>query len=259
MKLFELKLKNFNSPRNTIFTNLTSIIMKSLILSLLLTPILFGGFTSAQEKNLFKKVREYSATLENEFDQIPDNHRQSLEQIGDYLLQKLQSNKDAKVLLISRHNSRRSHMGQLWLMTAAEYYGIGNVATFSGGIEPTELDSRVIRALKKCGFKISTTKRSENPTYLTSNGPGNSYMVFAKQYNGGQNPTSDFIAVVLSEVVNKKLETIPGADKKVPMLYEDLENFDGSPEEERKYDEGCRQIARAMFYVMQYTKKNLNI
>ena len=233
--------------------------MKILILLLLLNPILFGGFTPTKEKNLFKKVREYSATLENEFDQIPGKHRLLLEETGDYLLQKLQSDKDAKVLLISRHNSRRSHMGQLWLMTAAEYYSIDNVITFSGGIEPTELDSRVILAMKKCGFKITTTRRSENPTYLTSNGPGNSYMVYSKQYNGGQNPTNDFLAVVLSEVANKTLETVPGSDKKIALLYEDLENFDGTPEEEQRYDEGCRQIARDMFYIMHYTKGKLSI
>lgn len=232
--------------------------MKKLVSILCLVLMVSSTFNLFSQGKLNKKVLEYSASLENEFNQIPEAHRKSLEELGNYLFTKTQGDKDINVLLISRHNSRRSHMGQLWLMTAAEYYGIQDVHIFSGGIEPTELDSRVIRALKKCGFKVAGSSRTANPTYVISNGSGNSYMVFAKQYNGRENPSSNFVAVVLSEVANNTLETVPGADKKIPVLYQDLEHFDDTPEEEQKYDEGCRQIARDMFYVMHYVRK-LNI
>jgi arsenate reductase len=42
---------------------------------------------------------------------------------------------------------------------------------------------------------------------------------------------------------------IPGAEARIPIRYEDPKIFDGTPEEEARYDERSLQIASEMFYV----------
>ena len=47
---------------------------------------------------------------------------------------------------------------------------------------------------------------------------------------------------------------IAGAEKRIPITYEDPKAFDDSPLEEAKYDERSLQIASEMFYVFRQIK-----
>jgi hypothetical protein len=41
------------------------------------------------------------------------------------------------------------------------------------------------------------------------------------------------------------------------MPYDDPKYFDGTPSQNQKYDERCREIAREMFFIMDHVKQKL--
>jgi DNA gyrase inhibitor GyrI len=43
---------------------------------------------------------------------------------------------------------------------------------------------------------------------------------------------------------------VPGTSLRVAIPYEDPKKADGTPDEELRYDERCRQIAREMLYML---------
>ena len=47
---------------------------------------------------------------------------------------------------------------------------------------------------------------------------------------------------------------IPGAEKRIPLRYDDPKEFDDTPLEAQKYDERSRQIAAEMFYLFSKIK-----
>ena len=64
----------------------------------------------------------------------------------------LSSSNYANLNFICTHNSRRSHLSQLWAQTAAHYYNVENVYCFSGGTEATEFNRNAIDAIERAGF-----------------------------------------------------------------------------------------------------------
>ncbi|MEO0333397.1 MAG: protein-tyrosine-phosphatase, partial [Bacteroidota bacterium] len=177
--------------------------------------------------------------------------------LGDYLAETLTEWDEAQVLFICTQNSRRSHLGQIWLQTATQYYGLKNILVFSGGLEPTAFNERAANALDRAGFQVNSTQRqSGNPRYIVS--PGNDYPTtihYSKVYNDSQNPSIAFAAVMVCSEADKSCPTVSGADVRVPLPYEDPRYYDGTPSEEQKYDEASREIARHMLYLASYIKE----
>jgi arsenate reductase (thioredoxin) len=70
-------------------------------------------------------------------------------------------------------------------------------------------------------------------------------------------PKSEFGAVMVCSEADKSCPVVDGADIRVAMPYDDPKYFDGTPSQDLKYDERCKQIARDMFFVMDYVKTKL--
>jgi len=47
---------------------------------------------------------------------------------------------------------------------------------------------------------------------------------------------------------------VPGAEKRIPITFEDPKSFDGTPQQEEKYNERSMQIATEMAYVFSLIK-----
>ena len=47
---------------------------------------------------------------------------------------------------------------------------------------------------------------------------------------------------------------IPGAEKRIPVRYDDPKAFDNTPQQEEKYEERSNQIATEMLYVFSQIK-----
>jgi len=214
-----------------------------------------------EKPKFYKKLADYCATLPEEFSKISEERKSELKEFGDYIVGKKQSEKDVKITVICTHNSRRSHMGQLWLLTASAFYGVADIRVFSGGTEATAFNSRAVSSLERAGFQIEKTSSKngeDNPVYLAS--VGKSYpkiYMYSKKYDEKQNPKSEFAAVMVCSDADATCPLVPGADGRFAISFEDPKHYDNTPSEQTKYDERCRQIASEMFYVMDYVKKGL--
>lgn len=207
----------------------------------------------------YKTLDHYCSTLEAEADQITESRKEQLAELGAYIYKKKKAGKDLKITVICTHNSRRSHLGQIWLEAAAAYYHIGDIATASGGTVATAFFPRAVDAIKKAGFKVESDGSDDNPEYEVSLGEDfEPIKMFSKKYDHLINPTSAFAAIMVCTDADAACPFVAGADARFSIPYEDPKNFDGTPSAEKAYDERCRQIAREMFYAVKCAKDQLD-
>jgi arsenate reductase len=204
---------------------------------------------------LHPPLKNLASRLANEFKAIKAERIPLLEKLADYIVSNQKRKEATNLIFICTHNSRRSHISQLWAQTAAYVYGIENVFCYSGGTEATAFNPRAVRAMKEAGFRISIEKDGMNPAYLvnfTKELPP--VRVFSKVYDDEANPKKDFAAVMTCSHADENCPFIPGADLRVPLTYDDPKDFDGTPLEEDKYRERVMEIGREMFYVFAKVK-----
>lgn len=195
-------------------------------------------------------IRAYAEKLTQEFDQIPEERKRTLNKLTLYVKSKVNAGEKAKLTFICTHNSRRSHMSQIWAQTAAYFYDIEGVETYSGGTEATAFNERVVKALKEAGFVIITKEGGKNPVYevkFADDAPA--LLAYSKLYDGEGNPQEDFAAIMTCSQADENCPFIPGASLRIPIPYEDPKDFDGTRQEDEQYAERCHQIAREMFYL----------
>ncbi|HMO40953.1 MAG TPA: protein-tyrosine-phosphatase [Saprospiraceae bacterium] len=203
-------------------------------------------------------LQDYCQTLAAEFDQIDAERKIALEEIAAYIIEKRQAGEPVKITVICTHNSRRSHMGQLWLEAAAAWYGVAEVHGFSGGTEATAFNHRAVATMQHAGFQIETPDKNNNPRYhVTLSADDSPRILFSKRYDDAVNPAQGFAAVMVCTDADEACPIVPGAEKRFAIPYDDPKHFDDTPQESTKYDERCRQIAREFFYMMHVAKEKL--
>ena len=176
---------------------------------------------------------------------------QQLELLSRYIFNKISQGEAADLNFICTHNSRRSHLGQIWLQMAAAYYDIALVVAYSGGTEETAFNPRAVAALQRAGFAVEAGT-GENPRYKISSSLGNLHLVsFSKKYDHVENPKKEFCAVMTCSEADEACPVIFGANLRIKLLYEDPKSADGTDHERTAYDARCFQIATEMFYVMK--------
>jgi protein-tyrosine-phosphatase len=211
-----------------------------------------------KKPNFPEKLAKYCQSLESEFSQIPTERKESLQELANYISQKLDNQLVIKITVICTHNSRRSHFGQIWLKTAAIYYGIPNIETFSGGTEATAFNLRAVKALENIGFQIEKNTAEKNPIYTVSiDNQGFTQKMFSKKYDDAFNPQQGFCALMVCTDADEACPMVRGAEKRISMPYEDPKKYDETALESAKYAERCREIARDMFWVLAQIKASV--
>ena len=190
-----------------------------------------------------------------DFDQIPQERKDLLKSLTNYIQGKRNEKHPVQLIFICTHNSRRSHISQIWAQTAAEYYGIEGVKTFSGGTEATAFNPRAVKAMQKAGFKIDKNGDDTNPRYSVKLSDSVGVKAFSKKYDETPNPSENFCAVMTCGHADENCPFIPGAKARIPLTYDDPKDFDGTALEEAKYDERCRQIGTEIFYAFSLVGK----
>lgn len=197
----------------------------------------------------------YVEQVTSEFDQIPEERKVVLTTLALYVSTKRSPGEAARLTFICTHNSRRSHMAQLWTQAAAYYYQHKGIETYSGGTEATAFNPRAVKAMQKAGFTIKTLNEGENPLYAVSFAGGvPGIEAFSKKYDDPLNPQQDFAAIMTCSGADNNCPFIPGASLRIPIPYDDPKAFDDTVQEEVKYDERCHQIAREMFFMVSKVK-----
>tara|TARA_Y100001972_G_scaffold126580_1_gene180724 strand:- start:17872 stop:18498 length:627 start_codon:yes stop_codon:yes gene_type:complete len=199
-----------------------------------------------QKTTMLPALEKTIETAKNQ--DIAEDRKQILAPLIVYIQGKLDQKADVNLNFICTHNSRRSQFSQIWAQTAADYYGIP-VKSFSGGVEVTAFNERAVASVKRSGFKV-TSKGDTNPDYTVFHSDTHEGIsLFSKLFDDPVNKSDHFAAVMTCSHADENCPFIPGAEKRIPVLYEDPKAFDDTPEEAKKYDERSMQIAAEMLYV----------
>jgi hypothetical protein len=195
-------------------------------------------------------VRYVEARVE-EFDDISTDRRELLGQLGSWVSNRSRAGGPTDLVFICTHNSRRSHMAQIWAQVAAAWYGVDGVTTYSGGTEATAFNPRAVAALARAGLEIEVVEPGDNPVYEVRYAESTPPIrAFSKVYSDPPNPTSDFCAVMTCSDADEACPLVLGADERITITYVDPKVSDGSDREATTYDERCAEIGREMLYAM---------
>ncbi|MGY8915417.1 MAG: protein-tyrosine-phosphatase, partial [Flavobacteriales bacterium] len=89
------------------------------------------------KENIFPELNNIIKSLKEET--ITTERKEVLQPLINYIQKKAEKKEPININFICTHNSRRSHLSQVWAQTAAFYYGIEQVFCYSGGTEATAL------------------------------------------------------------------------------------------------------------------------
>lgn len=162
----------------------------------------------------------------------------------------------ANVMIICTHNSRRSHLGQIWLQAAAWHCNLEHVRTWSGGTEGTTFYPSAVGALRSQGVDINASDDSANPIYRiqlqTDHSP---FETMSTRYSHPMNPQHGFAAVMVCEEANEACPVVEGAAARFGLPYIDPKVSDGTPEENQVYQQRSLEIGAEMFYAMMKVRE----
>lgn len=161
-----------------------------------------------------------------------------------------------KLNFICTHNSRRSHLSQVWAHTAAAYYGFSDIACYSGGTEATAIYPSVISTFRNIGFRIEIMKEGANPLFhLFYSAQSAPLELFSKKFDDTFNPDSGFAAVMVCSDADLNCPYVPGKEVKFAMSFDDPKVSDGTTAEVVIYAERSFEIATQMAYIFKQVKR----
>ncbi|MEH6765510.1 MAG: protein-tyrosine-phosphatase [Aequorivita antarctica] len=203
---------------------------------------------------LLKPIQEYIKTLDTI--SLSEERKAILQPLIAYINSKTQEEQIIQLNFICTHNSRRSHLAQVWSQAMAEYFKVPNIKCYSGGTEATGVYTMVVKTLENAGFQISKETSAENPVYQITYATGKApLLAFSKKYDDDSNPKSDFAAIMTCSQADAGCPFVAGSEKRISIMYEDPKISDGTPQQKKVYKERSEQIATEMKYV--FSKINL--
>ena len=201
------------------------------------------------------KIREIIAQLSTE--RISEERKRILQPLIEFISSKITKNEEVRLNFICTHNSRRSHLSQIWAQTMANYYQIENVFCYSGGTEATAMFPKVVETLRNQGFEILKLSETENPVYAVKFAENeHSVICFSKKYDDDFNPKSEFAAILTCDSADENCPIVYGAEARIPIKYEDPKKSDGMPEMNETYFNRSLEIATEMKFVFENLRKS---
>ena len=195
-------------------------------------------------QNLSKTIEEVSIIS------ISEERKEVLQPLVDYIQNKVNTNDVIRLNFICTHNSRRSHLSQIWAQTMAFQFGINNVFCYSGGTEATAMFPKVGETLIKQGFEIQQLSKNKNPVYAIKFSENEAPIIaFSKTYFDDFNPKSNFGAIMTCNNADEGCPMVFGAEARFPIKYDDPKAFDDTEVMNEKYAERSLQIASEMYFV----------
>ena len=200
-------------------------------------------------------VQETITRLTTEYALISEARKIILRNVASFITNRISNRQQANLVFICTHNSLRSHISQIWAQTAASYFNIANVNTFSGGTETTAFNPLAVNALIATGFRIYATTHGNNPRYMVRYSDRHpEFEVFSKKYDEPQNPSKDFAAIMTCTHADENCPVVTGALVRISLPYEDPKDFDGTDLESDKYKERSLEIGREILFAFSQIK-----
>ncbi len=207
-------------------------------------------YNKRMKEKLFPKIEQIIRSIDT--DQITAQRKEVLTPLADYISTKIVDRTEIALNFICTHNSRRSHLSQVWAQTLAHYVGIKNINCYSGGTEATALFPMAAETLKNVGFEINQLSETANPVYSIKFAPNSHPIIgFSKTYDNRFNPKANFAAIMTCSSADKGCPFVSGSDGRFPITFKDPKAFDHTPQQREKYYERSLQIATELLYVMK--------
>lgn len=206
-------------------------------------------------QRLLPALQHSSNELANQFHLIDAERKETLLRLAYYVRERVIAGKPVYLNFICTHNSRRSHISQLWAQAASYVYGIENVHCLSGGTEVTAFNPRAVKALQSVGFQIHISQPGNNPVYDVRFADGVPPVIaFSKTYDDPFNSTPEFAAIMTCSHADANCPMVMGASQRMSITYNDPKEYDGTEQEEEKYLERATQIGREMLFAFSRVK-----
>lgn len=202
---------------------------------------------------LFPQLAALINTLDME--SISAARKAILDPLAEFIQHKVKTDQEIRLNFICTHNSRRSHLSQVWAQAIAAHFGITNVYSYSGGTEATALFPMAATTLKNSGFQIASLSEGNNPVYSIKYAANEAPIIgFSKTFDAPFNPSSEFAAIMTCSSADQGCPFIAGAEKRFPITFEDPKAFDNTPQQAEKYQERSLQIATELYYIFSKVK-----
>lgn len=201
-----------------------------------------------QQIGVYPEIRQVIESFDTTV--ITEERKIELQPLIDFIQQKVANKSEVRLNFVCTHNSRRSHLSQIWAQTLASYFNINNVYCYSSGTEATALFPVVAETLTATGFNIKMLSEGNNPVYCIKYAPNKHPVIgFSKTIDDSFNPQSEFAAIMTCDSANEACPVIVGAEKRIPVMFADPKAFDNTPQQAEKYQERSLQIATELSYV----------
>ena len=204
---------------------------------------------------MFPKIDQLITQLLLNFDSIPKERRVVLNDLASKIRSELSVEKSLNLLFVCTHNSRRSHMGQIWGTIAARYFDLP-LLSYSAGTEITALHPNVIQMLMNEGFEIKSERNELNSVIHISYESGASVSCFSKLIDDVHNPKDNFIALMMCTDAESNCPFVPGAISRVGIPFNDPKSFDGSSQVMKAYSATMMEIGIQILYLFNQIKND---
>ena len=193
--------------------------------------------------------------FEKGYSQIPQERKHILKELAAFVKKKEKAGTRADLNFICTHNSRRSHISQIWAQAAAAYYSVQNVQCYSGGTEATSFNPRAVNAMKEVGFKIIQLDQTENPrNEVRFSDNAKPLIAFSKVYHDPFNPATGYAAVMTCSHADENCPLVIGAEIRISLPFNDPKEFDGTAQEAAMYHERVLEIGKEICYAFSLVK-----
>ncbi len=204
---------------------------------------------------MFPKIDQLITQLLSEFNSISEERRMVLNDLASKISLVLSESQSLNLLFVCTHNSRRSHLGQIWGSVAARYFDLPLIS-FSAGTEITALHPNVIQMLINEGFEIKPERNESNPVNHISYDSGASVSCFSKLINDAHNPKDNFIALMMCTDAEANCPFVPGALTRVAIPFNDPKAFDGNSQVLKAYSATMMEIGIQILYLFNQIKND---
>lgn len=206
------------------------------------------------KSNLFLEIANVIKELDPKT--ISNERKIVLQPLIDFIQLKISQNEKIIINFICTHNSRRSHLSQVWAQTIARYFNIKNLFCYSAGTKATALFPMIVETLQNSGFQINTISKNEHPVYAIKYSKNEHPIIgFSKKLDHNFNPKSKFAAIMTCSNADGDCPIVEGAEIRIPITFEDPKIFDNTPQQAKKYYESSLQIATELFFIFSHINK----
>lgn len=202
----------------------------------------------AKKWKMNQKLKETILQISTE--NISEERKLILQPLIEYIKGKHIENKLINLNFICTHNSRRSHLSQIWAQTFAYYFDVKNVVCYSGGTEATAMFPKVGETIQEQGFEVLVLSVGDNSVYgIKYDENTHPIICFSKKYDDHFNPSAHFGAILTCDAADENCPVVMGAEARFSIKYEDPKKSDGTLEMDEVYFNRSLEIAAEMKYV----------